>query len=567
MNKQKLKWQRVYSIGFLTVACFILVVSFQNCNAVTSQMTSLRSYINENSTQANEFANLSVDRPLQLSTTLSSDGYIFYGEYGVNPSDKKGNKVCDFPSLNNCRTNEGAAVVVNSGLQSSAPLHMLTFDFQSNGYFKNNPIAHFAVGIRGNITRNASGKQVAINGRGFIVGTLGVEYHKKNPACGTNMLEIESYHGDVGMNDPAIPYNHVFSDTCSDSILTDGNVYRMELYVSLDRKIGYKIFDAQSKLIHTKLMSDPYNYINPKLTDLFFGHVFDNDILSAAGNWNITISNVRVSESSSRIEDFFRDKMLNFSLGNSIIANNSVVSYEQVKNRGLFVGSFPAARTRIFACANPASEVDSGRACNLAEGFRVVEFSQDASFVKLGSALKVQAEPLLNYLPNLYKLVFRTNPESSDDQVVIQIDSRSTAPASFTPPPSNNLPLPDNNLIRIARYFSPEKSNHFFENENFSNVAPPTYVREKDVISIYSSSGDERLPLQLCATSMDYFLSVDLGCEQQTVMRTLGYVSKMANNLRPLYRCVRDSGHLSTTNVNECNSYGYRVEGILGYVP
>ena len=47
----------------------------------------------------------------------------------------------------------------------------------------------------------------------------------------------------------------------------------------------------------------------------------------------------------------------------------------------------------------------------------------DDSFVKVGSNLGILAAPILNYPADVYKLVLRTNPESTYNQVTIRIDS------------------------------------------------------------------------------------------------------------------------------------------------
>ena len=67
--------------------------------------------------------------------------------------------------------------------------------------------------------------------------------------------------------------------------------------------------------------------------------------------------------------------------------------------------------------------------------------------------------------------------------------------------------------------------------------------------------------------SMDHFVSKDAGCEGQRTEGIYGYIFQRANRNAGLaiYRCYRNGDHLSTTNVNECYSAGYSVDGIAGY--
>ena len=405
------------TVGAMAVA----FLPFQNCGQFSS--------VSQGSLAGGAplFSNQSTRPNLTSSSAVS--GYIFYGQYGVNSNDPMGNKVCEYPSLQNCLTNAdgasyGAMGISSSGLSSSSRLHKISFEFQSNGFLSKNPSAHFAMGLRGRITKNASGTPIAVNGRGFIIGTLGADpRNHSNAACASNMLEVESYHGDISLTDPSKPANHVFSDTCTDSIFHESLWYKLELYVSSDRKIAYKVFDPQSNLVAAQVIQDPYDYLDPNLTGFFFGHVFESPITSPDGNWNIIVKNIQTSESESAIEDSFQAPLLNFSLASTRLVDNSLVSFNQIKNMGVFANPFSDVRSRIYGCANPVVRVDSGLSCQAASDFRIINFSGDDSFVKVGSNLGILAAPILNYPADVYKLVLRTNPESTYNQVTIRIDS------------------------------------------------------------------------------------------------------------------------------------------------
>lgn len=554
--------------GYTTAATFALatLVLFQNCDgfqAIDLLGSKVSSVGAQNANGTNR------DVIMSLESAIPAEGYIFRGKYGVNPLDPKGRQVCDYPALTNCRTKEGDAVSQTTGLQPSSRLHVMGFDFQSNGFFSNNPNAHFAVGLRGHLTRDANKTPVAINGRGFIVGTLGSDArNNSNPACGKNMIETESYHGDAGLANPAIPYNHVFSDTCTDAVIAEGAWYHLELYVSADRKIGFKVFDEQSRLLHSNLMQDPYSYLGSESNDLFFGHVFGEDVTSPTTSWDLIVKNVRFSQIDAPIESYFQNTEMSFILGATALANNTSLLSEQAKNAGLYVGPFAPARTRFFACANKLDRVDAGVSCLLAKDFRVVDFAGDESFTKAGASLRVLDGPLKDYPPDKYKLVIRLNPESSWNQATVQVDTRDAQP---TPPVPTGPPLSapaSMSTAQVIRSYSVTRANHFYSIAASGFALPPNYSREGAVFDIFVTDGENRTPLYECETSSDYFLSTDAPCEGKKMVGRIGFLSKSpSDGKRPLYRCLRDTGHFSTVDSSECTSNGFAVELVLGYVP
>lgn len=302
------KYKSLKKILYLASSLFVVLLFFQNCNSGMALSDSDPISLN---TFSSSTENIPPKDPTEI--IFSGGSYIFYGKFNVNPNDPKGNQVCNFPSLNNCSTSangksRGALIEKNSGLDPKARLHKMTFDFQSNGFLAKNPAAHIAVGIRGRITEDLAGDPVAVNGRGFLIGHHaggGDPRNNNNPACLTNMLQVESYHGDISRIDPKIPANHIFSDTCTGSIFSEAVWYKLELYVSTDRKIGYRVLDQNSKLIRSFLISDPYNYLDPNIADFFLAHVFENDVLNPNGNWNFIIRDVKLIQSESNIEKYF----------------------------------------------------------------------------------------------------------------------------------------------------------------------------------------------------------------------------------------------------------------------
>lgn len=62
----------------------------------------------------------------------SSRSFIFYGKYDIaqNSQDKTGAQICDYPSLNNCRTHadgkgRGASAAMTSGLNPDSNVHII----------------------------------------------------------------------------------------------------------------------------------------------------------------------------------------------------------------------------------------------------------------------------------------------------------------------------------------------------------------------------------------------------------------------------------------------------------
>lgn len=403
------------------VAAALLV--FQNCNTSKVAATQSEALSTPGETPV-------VTPPVLTVPTAPSAvvrGYQFTGEFKPTAGDLSGIKICRYPSLTGCQTDadgksKGRAFFENTPLNPGSNLHVMKFEFISNGFLGSNTSAHFAMGLRGRITTDANKDPIAINGRGFIIGHLGGHPNNAgNPACEIRHGQIETYHGDANLADPAIPGNYVFSESCTDTIFQDGQLYKIEVYVSRDRKIGFKVFDGNNKIIHSYLKQDPTNYINPEFNQWFIGHVFDTPIANIAGNWNLIIQNIQFAESNAAIEGFFVQKIAAFQYGAQLVADNTVYQLADVKTNGLSLGDYAPARTRVFGCANPTNLVDAGTSCQNPVDFRVINFSGDDSFQKVGSRLKIIPASLDSFPANTYKLLLRLNPFDSQNQNSIQI--------------------------------------------------------------------------------------------------------------------------------------------------
>lgn len=421
--KPNLKFSGLAKSLLLLGAATTSLLIFQNCN--TSKVASTQSDALSTAT-----APPVVTPPVLTVPTAPGAivrGYQFSGEYRPAATDLSGIKLCRYPSLANCQTDadgksKGRAFFENTPLNPASSLHVMKFEFISNGFLGKNTSAHFAMGLRGRVTTDANKDPVAINGRGFIIGYLGGHPNNAgNPACVTRHGQIETYHGDANLADSTIPGNYVFSESCTDTIFQDGQLYKIEIYVSRDRKIGFKIFDANSKIIHSYLKQDPTNHINLELNQWFIGHVFDSPITNTAGNWNFIIQNIQFAESNAAIEGFFVQKIVAFQYGTQLVADNTVYQLADVKTNGLSIGDYAPARTRVFGCANPTNLVDAGTSCQNPADFRVINFSGDDSFQKVGSRLKIIPASIDPFPANTYKLLLRLNPFDSQNQNSIQV--------------------------------------------------------------------------------------------------------------------------------------------------
>lgn len=349
-------------------------------------------------------------------------GFQFFSEYRANINDVSGNRVCDYPSLKSCRSetdgpSRGTGIWGPSGLNSKAKLHRMRFDFISNKYFSNKPGGHIAFGIRGDLTLNSNGDPTSVYGRGFVIGNLSAASPNiSNPACQFRIAQIESFFGN----------NQIFPETCSDSIFLDGRLYSLELLVSSDGKIGYKVYDDQKKQIYSSLIKDPNNNLNPNFTGWFSGHVLDGRVTSPEGNWNYIIKDIILDESNTvNIEDEFRKLTISTFINQITVPNDSVARafLDEVS-----IGDFTNSRTRVFGCAGPIYNAKND--CQNISNFRVMYIQTDTTqiidetFKRVGSRIVIRHEILNNLPKDLYRLTLRLNPADTRSEIRFLIDSR-----------------------------------------------------------------------------------------------------------------------------------------------
>lgn len=403
-----------------------IAIVFSGCGEITTIKQAIQTELSTSAPESDAPSPVSggsgAEEDSNFFNQQGANGYVFYGEY--RPSGySSGIKVCDYPGFANCRSDadgpaKGRAIWASSGLSPLSKVHRLRFEFQSNGYFSKNPGAHIAFGLRGRITKNAAGIPTAINGRGFLIGNVhGDPRNQDNPACGRRILQIESYFGDEDARKPANYGNDIFPASCTDSIFEDGKPYTVELYVSSSRQIGYKVFDSRNRLIHSYLMVDPTDFLDPNLDEWFVAHVFDTPVASSTGNWNFVVKNIVLSETEQAVGNFFLAPLMSYFIDSYRVPDGSI---GRIFEQNIAVGEFAAVRKRVFGCATLASRT----ACDRPEQFRPMDLATDASFTKAGSRQVFIASPWDAFPKERYKVVLRLNPESSFKQATILIDTR-----------------------------------------------------------------------------------------------------------------------------------------------
>ena len=185
----------------------------------------------------------------------------------------------------------------------------MSFTFKSNNYFLANPGGHFAFGLRGELRNTKQdGKEAGADGRGIILGNVGGDDRNKGKVnCGNGIAEVESfsrYAFSIGLSPRA---NEIFPETCSGPILQDDKYYKVEIDVTSDAFILYRIYDSSGRLLQKNFIHDhAASRLNPELVGWFIGHVFDattdqkdNDgdgiVDNESANWSFLIDNLKIS--------------------------------------------------------------------------------------------------------------------------------------------------------------------------------------------------------------------------------------------------------------------------------
>ena len=137
-------------------------------------------------------------------------------------------------------------------------------------------------------------------------------------------------------------------------------------------------------------------------------------------------------------------------------------------------------------------------------------------------------------------------------------------------PPVTDTASPPAGLAPIYRFFNTSNGMHFVSGLRTEGVAP--WVIDGILFNIFTANTASRHPLYRCyvAANNDHFSSLDSRCEGQVAEGPMGYVEDQPTPgaSQVLLRCFHPGiGHLETVTASECDSFGYHVEGTLGFVP
>ena len=120
--------------------------------------------------------------------------------------------------------------------------------------------------------------------------------------------------------------------------------------------------------------------------------------------------------------------------------------------------------------------------------------------------------------------------------------------------------------VVINRYVGPG-GRHLFARADAGSV-PAQFSLEGAVFNLYTTQYNSTTALYRCNTSSHQFLSTDGGCEGQTVVSQMGYISTVAvSGSSPLYRMHTPQGDYIEANDQSVVSEGYSLDGSLGFSP
>lgn len=417
-NKQQL----VFSLMTLFTGFLI-----QGCNAHTLQpKATIQSPHSQSSNKVRNVSNSLVTKLSNEPTAKpgasyysNAKGFILSGKSSlVSSENPKGNEVCDYPSKSSCVYTEtayrgkGASRILHTNLNPDANIHIVKFKFFSDKYFEYNPSAHFALALRGKSYFNNENSAIGHDGRGIIIGNISSR-NMGNPACDPTILQIETFSASNMLFRGRPEGNAVFPETCSTKIFNDGVWYTIEVYVSLDLKIGYKIKDSLGQLIVKQMIKDPTDFIDRSLNDFMIAHVFD-EVPTVGRNWSIIVDQISFSESNQSFEAYFGVPAVSFYLGNQKLKSGEKISMAQIKSQGLFIGPFHSLINNVYGCFSNES------LCETFEQYKNL-FSH-STFDKTGEKLKLNLEAIKQMPKDVHTLKVRTNPMASWDQVTVLLD-------------------------------------------------------------------------------------------------------------------------------------------------
>lgn len=159
---------------------------------------------------------------------------------------------------------------------------VMQFRFRSRGFFDSEPAAHIDIGLTGAWRKDdpdTPENEGLLVGRGIIIGNVS---QAASGCAAARVIEIESYYRRG---------NRLFDASCSPSL--EGNTwYQITLIVDSDGTVGYRLRDAQGRVLAQSLISDPDTQASADRGGWWIGHVFSN--MDPRADWSIDFHALRV---------------------------------------------------------------------------------------------------------------------------------------------------------------------------------------------------------------------------------------------------------------------------------
>ena len=101
-----------------------------------------------------------------------------------------------------------------------------------------------------------------------------------------------------------------------------------------------------------------------------------------------------------------------------------------------------------------------------------------------------------------------------------------------------------------------------------ATAIPTGFSLEGAAFNLYTAQYASTTQLYKCSTAGHQFLSTDSGCEGQTFIGQIGWISTVqVKGSSPLYRMRNAAGDYIEANDQAVSGEGYVLDGPLGYTP
>lgn len=153
--------------------------------------------------------------------------------------------------------------------------------FRSNGFFRGEPEAHFALGLAGQWRKaNPLARAPGIaTGRGVIIGNVSAA---PNGCTHSPVVQVESFHTNG---------NALLPSTCSPR-LDDSTWYRLEFSAANDGRIAYRLDDAFGDPLADIDLVDDSGDVPPGLGGWWIMHAFGDRHL--ARDWTFEVADLEI---------------------------------------------------------------------------------------------------------------------------------------------------------------------------------------------------------------------------------------------------------------------------------